>query len=121
MNSSHFLIYLPKIILQIIRDFLYFPLWWYSVGLWRTLIHVVNFWSERQINLGLAVWAKNLFTPMYGQQDFMGKFISFFIRLIQIIVRSIFMLFWLIVGLVWLVFWIALPPLTIGGIIYQLL
>ena len=81
----------------------------------------VNFWSERQINLGLAVWAKNLFTPMYGQQDFMGKFISFFIRLIQIIVRSIFMLFWLIVGLVWLVFWIALPPLTIGGIIYQLL
>ncbi|PIT94627.1 hypothetical protein COT98_02705 [Candidatus Falkowbacteria bacterium CG10_big_fil_rev_8_21_14_0_10_39_9] len=121
MNRSHFLIYLPKILLQIARDFLYFPLWWYSVGLWRTLLKVVNFISEQQISLGLSVWVKNIFTPMYGQRDFTGKAISFFMRLIQIMARSIAMLFWLILSFIFIAFWLALPPLVVGAILYQLL
>jgi hypothetical protein len=121
MNSSHFLIYLPKILLQILRDFLYFPLWWYSVGLWRTLLKVGTFLHEQQTILGLAVWIKNIFTPMYGQRDFTGKAISFFIRLIQIIFRGILMLFWLLLSLIFIIFWLALPPLVVAGILYQLL
>ena len=119
MNSSHFLIYLPKIILQILRDFLYFPLWWYSVGLWRTLLRVGTFLEEQQISLGLGVWVKNIFTPMYGQRDFIGKLISFFMRLVQIIVRGILMLFWILIALIMIAFWLLLPPLVIAAIIYQ--
>jgi len=121
MNRSHFLVYLPKIILQILRDFLYFPLWWYSVGLGRTLLNVGHFIREEQTSLGLGVWVKNIFTPMYGQRDFTGKAISFFIRLIQIIFRGIFMLFWLLISAVFIAFWLTLPPLIIGAIFYQLL
>ncbi len=121
MNKSHFLIYLPKIILQILRDFVYFPFWWYSIGLWRTLLRVGNFLREQQISLGLGVWVKNLFTPMYGQRDITGKLISFFIRLIQIFVRSLLMLFWLVLSLIFIAFWLLLPPLVIGGILYQFL
>lgn len=121
MNRSHFLIYLPKILWQIARDFLYFPLWWYSVGLWRALLQVGSFLRAREVNLGLSVWLKNIFTPMYGQRDFVGKAISFFIRLVQIIVRGLFMLFWLFVSLVLIAFWLLLPPLVIGAILYQLI
>ena len=121
MNSSHFLIYLPKILLQILRDFLYFPFWWYSVGLWRPLLQIGKFLREKQIGLGLSVWVKNIFTPMYGQRDFTGKAISFFIRLVQIIARGLIMLFWLLVSLIWIIFWLVLPPLLAGAILYQLL
>jgi hypothetical protein len=121
MDSSHFLVYLPKIILQILRDFLYFPLWWYSVGLWRTLLKVGNFLRNEQITLGLSVWLKNIFTPMYGQHDFLGKAISFFMRLVQIIARSFLMLIYVIIALILIAFWLALPPLVVGAILYQLL
>jgi len=121
MNSIHFLIYLPKILLQILRDFLYFPLWWYSVGLWRALLQAGNWLREKQIGLGLSVWVKNIFTPMYGQRDFTGKAVSFFIRLVQIIARGLIMLFWLLLSLIWIIFWLALPPLVVGAIFYQLL
>ncbi|MFA4942696.1 MAG: hypothetical protein WC564_03620 [Patescibacteria group bacterium] len=121
MNSSHFLVYLPKILLQILRDFLYFPFWWYSVGLWRLLLKVGNFLREQQISLGLMVWVKNIFTPMYGQRDFVGKIISFVMRLVQIIARGALMIFWLLLCLVFIVFWIALPPLVVGEILYQLI
>lgn len=121
MNSSHFIIYLPKIILQIVRDLLYFPLWWYSVGLWRTLLRVGNFLQERQMVLGLSVWVRNVFTPMYGQRDFAGKLISFLMRLFQIIIRGLLMLIYLLLALVAIIFWLTLPPLVVGAIIYQLI
>lgn len=104
-----FFVYLPKIIVQILLDFLYFPLWWYSVGLGRTLAGVGRWLGERFMVLGLGVWLKNLFTPMYGQSDFMGKVISFFIRLFQIFFRSIVMFFFLILAFLAVLFWLALP------------
>lgn len=119
MSSNSFIFYSLKIIVELIRDILYFPLWWYSRGLLNLILSVKNFLANKQKALALLVWLKNIFKPMYGQYDLAGKLISFFMRLIQIIFRSIFMLLWTILALAVIVFWILLPALVIYEIIFQ--
>ncbi len=121
MLSNNFAVYGTKIIAELIRDIIYFPLWWYSRGLVLTTKGLIEFLAARQKSLGLLVWVKNIHRPMYGQRDWVGKLISFFMRLIQVIVRSIIMLFWVAVVFIFLCFWLALPPLVIIEIIYQVM
>lgn len=112
--------YSVKIILKIIWDFVYFPLWWYSEGLLKTLKGVFNFWREQEASLGFSVWLKNIFVPMYGQHDFAGRAISFFIRLVQIIFRGAALLIFIILGLLFLVAYLILPLAVLLAIALQL-
>jgi len=66
------------------------------------------------------VWIKNIFTPMYGQTDWQGKLISFFMRLFQIIFRGIVMTFWLFFTFTQIAAWIALPFFISYEIIFQM-
>jgi len=100
----------PKLIWLVLRDIVYFPLWWYISGLRRTALGVWNFWVRKQKALGLFIWLKNIFTPMYGQRDFFGKLISFVMRLVQIIFRGVLMLVYFIFGAAVIVFWILALP-----------
>jgi len=121
MNSNSFIFYSIQIIAELIRDVLYFPIWWYGRGLINLIVGVIHFLNDKQKALALLVWIKNIFRPMYAQYDFAGILISFFIRLVQIIIRSFIMLFWLILSLVVIAFWILLPPFVIYEIIFQFL
>lgn len=120
MITNNFAMYSLKILGEIGRDFLYFPLWWYSRGLSLMVQKVWEFIQNRQRSLALFVWMKNIFKPMYGQYDWQGKLISFFIRLMQIIFRSFVMLFWIIGAVLFLVIWLILPIFVIYEIIFQL-
>jgi len=106
---SAFILVLEKTLGQLVWDAILWPFWWYSVGLdffWRL--------AGRQLKsafggLALGVWAANLFVPMFGQYDRAGRIISFFIRLFQVIARSIWLFFY---GLFWLalfIVWLLLP------------
>jgi len=120
MVSNNFVFYSAKILTELVWDILYFPLWWYSRGLVKLFFSLGDFLANRQKSLALLVWVKNIFRPMYGQYDWQGMLISFLVRLVQIIIRSILMLFWLIVvGLIF-IFWLVLPLLVIYEIIFQL-
>jgi hypothetical protein len=121
MFSQNFAIYASKIIVELVGSILYFPLWWYSRGLLLTIKGLNNFIIEREKGIGLSIWVKNLFKPMYGQRDWVGKAISFFMRLVQIIVRSLIMLFWIMLALLFLAFWVLLPPLVVMQMIYQII
>ncbi len=107
--SNHFFFYLGKISAQIVLDFLYFPLWWYSVGLLRLLKNLGLFLQERWMVIGAGVWLKNIFVPMYGQRDFASRAISFFVRIFQIIFRFIAFIFFVLLSLGGLFIWIAFP------------
>lgn len=113
--------YGASVLVQIVWEFLYFPIWWYTVGFFRFGRQIINFWRRRQASLGLVVWIKNIFVPMYGQSDFAGRAISFVIRVIQIIYRGLAMLVLLLLGLLAAVLWLALPLLLLAAIIMQLL
>lgn len=112
--NNHFFFYLGKISTQILLDFLYFPLWWYSVGLFRLFKKIGLFLKERWMVIGAGVWLKNIFVPMYGQRDFTSRAISFFIRLFQIIFRFIAFIFFILLSLTGVFLWLVLPVLIIG-------
>ncbi|MCK4554777.1 hypothetical protein KAU19_07550 [Candidatus Parcubacteria bacterium] len=121
MTSNNFAIYGTKILAELVRDIIYFPLWWYAKGLLQLLKGLQQFLINREKSLALLVWIKNIHRPMYAQYDWQGMLISFFMRLIQIIVRGIAMLIWLVIAVLAFCFWIAWPVIVIYEIIFQLL
>lgn len=120
MVSNNFFLFSLKIIVELIGDIIYFPLWWYSRGLFELLNKQVDFLKNRERGLSLFVWVKNIFKPMFGQSDWQGILISIIMRIFQIIIRSIAMLFWLLVSLFTSLLWITLPILIFYQIIFQL-
>jgi len=120
MISHNFLTYSGKIIVSILREILYFPLWWYSVGFFRAIKKAFGFWRAQEKTLGFSVWLKNIFVPMYGQSDLTGRLISFLIRLVQVIFRGalLFVVFALV--LFFLIFWLLIPIFLLLTIAFQL-
>lgn len=110
-----------KILLSFVGDVLYFPLWWYTRGLWGALVWAGHFLQRRMQSTGLLIWVKNLFTPMYGQHDWAGVIISFIVRCAQIVARSVAMAFWLIFALAAVALWLIAPIYIIYQLIFQLI
>lgn len=119
MITNNLSLYVGKIAVDLLRDIAYFPLWWYSRGLAQLVIKLKDFLLTKEKSLALWVWIKNIHKPMYGQYDWQGMLISFLVRVVQIIVRSIFMLFWLIIALALMLIWTILPVFVVYQVIFQ--
>lgn len=108
------------ILLDTLREILYFPAWWYTVGLGKA----ANFSWQRiknmETRLGVKIWAKNIFTPMFGQRDIAGVLISFFMRVFQIIGRTLILFLWSILMIALFFVWVGLPIAVVLGIIFNL-
>ncbi len=120
MEQSLFLKSLKFFFKDLIGDVFYFPIWWYTKGLakaWRSFSGTLRSANE---SLGLTIWIKNVFTPMFGQTDWQGRMVSFFMRFIQIIFRSIVFIGWLIFGLVFFILRIIFPIFVIYMILFNL-
>lgn len=102
---------------DIIFDILYWPIWWYSIGLGKAFGNMKDTIAQGGREVALVVWIKNLFVPMFGQDDWQGRIISFFMRLVQIIFRSIAFLFWVFFAVIVFLFWPLLPVF----IVFQIL
>ena len=111
---------LGNVLLNVLIDIIFFPFWWYSFGLFKTVKKIFNFVADQEKSLAFFVWVKNLFVPMYGQRDMVGRLISFFIRLSQIVFRGIFLLFWILIALLLFWLWVLLPLILAYGIYWQL-
>lgn len=120
MIQNNQAIYSFKILGEIFFNIVMFPVWWYTRGLFLIMDKEIGFLSYQQQSLGLLVWVRNIFTPMYGQSDWQGRFISFFMRLFQIIVRSIVMVFWIFFTFTQIAVWLVLPFFIGYEIMFQL-
>ncbi len=120
MLSDNLGFYGTKILLEIGRDFIFFPIWWYSEGLFLFIKKIIKFLNTQQKSLALFVWIKNIHKPMYGQNDWQGILISILMRIFQIIIRSAIMVFWLAGAIVAILVWIFIPFIIIYQIYYQL-
>ena len=115
--TQNIIIQASKILLiDLIGEILYFPIWWYSQGLKRTGLYVFNSIKNTNRNLAVGLMFKSLGKPMFGQYDREGRIISFFFRLILTFARSIAFLVLLCLYLLMIVFWIFLPVLVVWGI-----
>lgn len=105
---------------DLVGDILYFPLWWYTVGVKKMVLKSWNLIKDGQEFLGLRVWVINIFQPMFGQYDLVGRLISFVMRLIQIIFRGIFLIIWIMVVIGLFLLWLVGPLIIFYQIGYQL-
>ena len=121
MFTHNSAVYGTKILGELVWNIIYFPLWWYSRGLVRLILNLKDFIVNRERSLAFFVWIKNIFRPMYGQHDWQGRIISFFMRLAQIIARGVIMIFWLIFALAGFLFWIILPFIVLYEIYAQII
>jgi hypothetical protein len=106
---------LQRLILEGLFDIIYFPVWWYTRGTLHALRWTVGLFKRGNAVLAPGLWLANLFVPMFGQYDFVGRIISFFMRSFQVFIRSIAMLFWLIICLFLFCIWLVLPVAVIYG------
>ncbi|MBI2444143.1 MAG: hypothetical protein HYV42_02805 [Candidatus Magasanikbacteria bacterium] len=112
-----FLIVLERLAIEAILDLFYFPLWWYSGGLNWAGLQCLGLLRRGNRRLAPGLWLRNIFVPMYGQYDWQGRAISIFMRLVNVIGRSIALLGWLVVCWGLFLVWLLLPAAAILGII----
>ncbi len=105
---------------DLLGDFFYFPIWWYTKGLKKAIIFTGEKIKDAENLLAVRIWIKNLFRPMYAQYDWQGRIISFFMRIFQIIVRSLLLVVLVFFILFIPLIWFFLPLVILGEIIFIL-
>lgn len=112
MPQSNAALAIKYLAVDIVGSFLYFPLWWYTAGALRTARYCGRTLRDQAASFGVAVWLKNLFTPMYGLRDIQGRIISFFMRLMIVIWYSFLLAVLSVIMLAVFAAWLALPVLV---------
>lgn len=109
---------LEKLFLEAILDVFYFPIWWYTAGAVRAGKRCLLWLARGNETLAPGIWLTHIFVPMFGQYDWQGRIVSFFMRLVQIIFRTAALAVWLACCFLFFMLWLALPLLVFYGILY---
>jgi hypothetical protein len=104
-------------VIDLLKEVLYFPIWWYTAGLKRTVLYIWNSIRSSFNNLALPIMFKNLFKPMFGQYDREGRIISFFMRIILTISRLVVFILFIIFYILLLIIWVVIPIIIVWGIV----
>ena len=105
--------------IDVIGDIIYFPLWWYSGGLKLVTLTLYDNARTTARNLSLRLLLINIFNPMFGQYDRAGRIISFFMRILIVLVKSIYFVIKAAVLLALLLLWVLLP-LAVAARVWQI-
>jgi hypothetical protein len=109
----------PGVLWEAGGDVLRFPLWWYGEGLKQTLLAVFGVVRGYARTLGVFVWMKNLFTPMFGRYDWQSRLISVFMRAVNIFGRGFAAIIIAIIGIVACIVYLVLPILAAIFVLYH--
>jgi len=107
------------IIIDLIGDFVYWPIWWYTLGLKDRLKwfgwQVKGIWQA----LALGLWLGNFFVPMYADRSILGRGISLIMRIIILAWKLIWFLTWTALVFLAVLAWIFLPVAAVYMICIQ--
>jgi len=106
-----------SILVDIVWDFVYFPVWWYTSGLKQITLGRIKSIENMVDHLALRLLLLNIFKPMFAQYDRAGRIISFFMRIVILIGRSIYFFVYSALQLVIVIIWLLLPALVVYRII----
>lgn len=109
-----------RILLDLVLHVFLFPLWWYTSGAKKVLFGCMNLIQHANRQFAPGLWAKNLFVPMFGQRDWQGRIMSFFMRLVNIIFRSLILALWTFFVSLLFLLWILIPFLITSMIVVSL-
>lgn len=108
------------IFLDLLGDMFYFPFWWYTRGLWRGALATMRRIGTHEANLGVILWTRNIFVPMFGQKDVVGRLISLVMRFAQIVGRGVALLLLTFYEMILFFLWIIAPIFVVWQILYHL-
>jgi len=95
--------------LDLFGGILRFPVWWYTRGLVSAAQAGLRAVQSYAAMLAVGVWVRNVFVPMFGARDWQSRIISFFMRVFQIIARSLIVCLFATIVLIALVLYTVLP------------
>ena len=103
----------------LVGDVVRFPVWWYTTGVVHTGSTLTNGVRYYARSLGIAVWIRNIFVPMYGQYDWQSRIISVFMRSAQIVVRGMGVVVAALIAVVLFALYVAVPLVAIAMLIFN--
>lgn len=112
-----YILILQRLFLEALFDVVYFPVWWYTGGVKHAGLRCLELCKQGNRALAPGLWLVNIFVPMYGQYDWQGRLISFFIRSANVFGRALALGVWLAVCLVFFFIYMAFPIVIVLGIL----
>lgn len=103
-----------------LSEMLRLPLWWYTTGLTQTLGRLARSVKSSARYFGVDVWAKYLFVPMYGDTSLAGRAISFPVRLVVLLGKSLAVAAWLVIAFALAAIYLVILPIAIIGLFSHL-
>lgn len=85
-------IVLQHLLLDFFSDLIFFPLWWYSEGAKNAFFFLVELFEAANGRLAPGLWLRYITVPMFGQYDWQGRMVSFFVRSANVIIRGALLL-----------------------------
>ncbi len=98
-----------------------FPFWWYTKGFRRLLRWVGNGLSYRWKSYAIGLWARHLMTPMYGEYSIWGRVVSFIMRVVVVIARTIAWVVEALACFILILLWLIWPAAALIGFVVALL
>ena len=95
--------------MEFLWHLIYFPIWWYTGGIKYAFIFCLGLVRTANFNLAPGLWLRNIFIPMFGQTDFQGRLMSFFMRFVNVVFRSIAISIWIVIVFLIFLLWPAFP------------
>lgn len=100
---------IQRLSIEFVLNLIFFPIWWYSKGAKKVLLGCLHWIQSTNQQMAPGLWLKNIFVPMYGQTDWQGRLMSFFMRFVNVIGRSIGLVIYSVVILAVFILWLAFP------------
>lgn len=98
-----------RLILDFFLHIFYFPIWWYTEGAKYAALYCIRMFRYANSFMAPLLWLKNIFVPMFGQSDWQGRIVSFFMRLVNVVFRGFGLFVWFLIVLAIFIVWILWP------------
>ncbi len=105
--------------METLGEVLYAPVWWYTRGALSALKRCRVRIHDANEYLGFTVWLRNIFVPMYGQDDMAGRLISLGMRVVQVLVRGVGLMLVAVVSVFMLLAYFILPIIVLTELTFQ--
>ena len=105
------------IVHDVVLDALLFPAWWYTEGLLGMLKFLGVEVRRGAGAIGIGIWVKSLFKPMYGERSWQGRIISFLMRIVILVWKLALFFGWSLILLVLFILWVLVLPALVWQII----
>jgi len=104
---------IKDLFLDVFLEIGYFPAWWYTKGLKKTLFFCLKKIKAGWKASGLWIILANFFTPMYAQRGWDAYLLTTVTRLLQILAFGSLFLIWTALWIIAFFAWMILPPLAL--------